>query len=99
MNKLILFFVIFLGINIIAVASYLPPPPQVEKTFTASFDSVFQNISRADATTGILYERVVPFANLVNYNSIFNTVDTSNFTHFIQSYSELYRAAFIKNNN
>ena len=73
---------------------------QTEKTYTEMFDSVFSVVSRTQATTGILYERVFPFANLVNYNSIFNpTVDTSNFTHFIQSYSELYRAAFIKNNN
>jgi len=58
------------------------------------FDSVFSVVSRTQATTGILYERVVPFANLINYNSTINPVDTSNFTHFIQSYSELYRAAF-----
>jgi len=48
--------VIFLAINITTVAT-LPPQQPVERTFTKSFDSVFQNISRADATTGILYER------------------------------------------
>ena len=68
---------------------------QTEKTYTEAFDSVFINISRADATTGILYERVVPFANLLNYNSrVSASIDTSNYSHFIQAYSELYRAAF-----
>ena len=94
MNRLILFFVMFLGINIIAVASYLPPPPQVEKTFTESFDSVFQNISRADATTGILYNRSIPFAQLYNFNSNVSSVDTSNSKHFMRAYRELYDAAF-----
>ena len=65
------------------------------QSYTEAFDSVFVNISKVQATTGILYERVVPFANLVNYNSnVRSAVDTSNFTNFIQSYSELYRAAF-----
>ena len=36
------------------------------QTYTESFDSVFINVSRTQATTGILYERVVPFANLEN---------------------------------
>ena len=33
------------------------------QTYTESFDSVFINVSYADATTGILYERSLPFAN------------------------------------
>lgn len=69
---------------------------QTEQTYTEKFDSIFVNISHAQATTGILYDRVVPFSNLTNYNSNTNSsVDTSNYSHFIQSYSELYRAAFI----
>ena len=50
---------------------------QTEQTYTEAFDNAFSNISRADATTGILYERVVPFANLLNYNSrVSASVDT-----------------------
>jgi hypothetical protein len=64
------------------------------QTYTESFDSVFQNINRADATTGILYERMVPFAQLNNFNSTVSPVDTSNSKHFIQAYFELYNAAF-----
>jgi hypothetical protein len=52
-------------------------------------------VNRTGITTGILYDRVVPFANLVNFNSNVNpAVDTGHFSHFIQAYSELYRAAF-----
>jgi len=43
---------------------------QTEHSYTEVFDSAFSNISRSNATTGILYERVVPFANQ-NKNAIF----------------------------
>ncbi len=39
------------------------------QSFTEMFDSIFRNISRSGATTGILYERVIPFAQLQNFNS------------------------------
>jgi len=45
---------------------------QTEQTYTEAFDSIFINVSRVQATTGILYERVVPFADLVNFNSNVN---------------------------
>ena len=37
---------------------------QTEQTYTEAFDSIFINVSRVPATTGILYERVVSFADL-----------------------------------
>ncbi|MDR2979763.1 MAG: T9SS type A sorting domain-containing protein [Bacteroidales bacterium] len=69
---------------------------QNESSFTESFDQVFQNISYSGATTGILYERVIPFARLKKFNSILSScIDTSDAHHFLQSHSELYRAAFL----
>jgi len=65
-----------------------------QDTFREAFDKVFANVSRKGATTGILYERVIPFAKLFNYNSNITSVDTSNSQHFIQAYYELYNAAF-----
>ena len=57
---------------------------QTKQTYTEAFDSIFVNVSRVQATTGILYERVVPFANLVNFNSNVNSlVDTSDY--FLQN--------------
>lgn len=45
---------------------------QTGPSFTRLFDSLFANISMADATTGLLYDRVVPFANLPAFNSFTN---------------------------
>ena len=84
--------VLFLGMVIILSSISAQTRQQ---TYTEAFDNAFRNISRTDATTGVLYDRVVPFANLVNFNSnVEVAVDTSSFRHFIQSYSELYRASF-----
>jgi hypothetical protein len=61
------------------------------QTFTQVFDSVFMHISRADATTGILYNRVLSFSGLPR----FTRSDTANATIFKQAFQELYEAAFI----
>jgi len=69
---------------------------QLNQTYTEMFDSVCAHIDRAEATTGILYDRVVPFADFPRFNSIlFSTVDTIHADIFLQCYSELYRAAFV----
>ena len=83
MRKIIIFIALVTSINITYAQSY-----------TEAFDSVFANISKTQATTGILYERVLPFAELQNFNSNVSTVDTSSSEHFIQGYFELYNAAF-----
>ena len=94
MKKLIL-AIAFTTLSVPALSQALAPALPIEKTYTEMFDSIFSVVNIVQATTGILYERVVPFANLINYNSNINSsVDTSNQTHFIQSYSELYRSAF-----
>jgi hypothetical protein len=63
------------------------------QTYTEMFDSLLIHISRTDASTGVLYDRVVPFANITDF-TVYPTLDTSQKQYFIQSYSELYRAAF-----
>ena len=68
---------------------------QVVKTFTYEFDSVMRNVNYENAATGIIYDRVVPFANLTNYNSNEREPDTANADVFVQAYSELYRAAYV----
>jgi hypothetical protein len=65
------------------------------QSFTELFDSTFVNVSRTQATTSILYERVLPFAGLYKFNSNQTLVDTSNSVHFVQSYSEFYNATFL----
>ena len=56
-----LFIVMLIIASTTHLMSYIPPPAE-PKTYTEIFDSVFSVVSRTQATTGILYERVVPFA-------------------------------------
>ena len=80
-------------IFLVIAISFLFAKTQAQ-TFTQIFDSVFTHVSRTDATTGILYERVLPFGNLTHYNSLAGNPDTSNYSHFLRAYNELYRATF-----
>jgi hypothetical protein len=63
----------------------------LKKDYTQSMDSLLTYVNKQPIATGILYDRVMPFASLSSllYN---NTVTNSNFQHFIQSWSQLYRA-------
>jgi len=68
------------------------------KTYTQTVDSLFQHLNRDYITTGVLYDRVFPFAALDVFNQpwegIESTPDTSSFKHYLQAYSELRRASF-----
>jgi len=83
-------------ISIVWIVSGVSIYAQDDFSYTEAFDSVFTNISRTDATTGILYERVIPFAQLHNFNS---NGDTSYMEHFVQAYFELYKARFQPSGN
>ena len=60
------------------------------KTYTEIFDSLFQNIDHRKTSTGIIYDRVFPFAGLDWFNK--EKPDTSSYNHFLQAYSEISRA-------
>lgn len=78
--------IIFVGIT-----TFFPIHAQ---TYTDAIDSIFFHIGKTDAKTGIIYERVLSFANLTHYNSLEDHPDTSNFSHFLRAYNELCRATF-----
>ena len=59
-------------------------------TYTKMADSLLSPVSKTQIATGILYDRVAPFAALHS----FKNTDTSSYWHFIQAYSELYTAAY-----
>lgn len=61
------------------------------RPYTEIFDTWFRNIRYDTLSTKILYDRVVPFADLENKNGYSN--DTLDKTDFIQAYSELHRAS------
>ena len=63
------------------------------KTVVESMDSLLTYINKTPVTSHILYDRVLAFAGLQDFNREERT-DTSNYTHFIQSWSELYRASY-----
>ena len=57
-----------------------------------SLDQQLNNISQTSVTSGIIYERVIPIANLYNFNKV-NTFNTANFPYFKQALSEMRRAS------
>ncbi|MVN21325.1 esterase/lipase family protein [Mucilaginibacter arboris] len=83
MKKLLLFLIVFASLTVKA---------QTPKNFTQTADSCLFNLDKSGVTTGILYDRVFPFAGLAIFNQ--NYADTSSFTHFKQGYNELYDAAY-----
>ena len=63
-------------------------------SFTHTADSLFQHLNKNGITTGILYDRVFPYATLHVFNTPY--FDTSNIYHFKQAYYELYNAKYDK---
>jgi hypothetical protein len=54
-------------------------------------DTLIKPLNKSTFTSNILYDRVVPIANLTNFNSATNNI--SNLNYFEQSLNELYRAS------
>ncbi|WP_310555338.1 T9SS type A sorting domain-containing protein [Flavobacterium sp.] len=65
----------------------------LKKDYTQSMDSLLLNINKQSITTGILHERIMNFANLDALKAN-GAITNSNYNHFLQSWSELYRAAY-----
>lgn len=61
--------------------------------YTANMDNILTNVDKSPITTGILYDRVMSFADLDLLKED-GLVTTSNYQHFMQSWSELYRASY-----
>ena len=62
-------------------------------SYHQNFDYFIKNIDKSEFSTNILYDRVVHWANLENFNP-YNPKDTSDYKHFIQAYYEIYLSAF-----
>jgi hypothetical protein len=65
----------------------------LDKNYTQSMDYLLTNVNKSPITTGILYDRMMSFSNLsmLKENGV---LTKSNYQHFIQSWSELYRSAY-----
>jgi len=67
MKKLSFLVLIFIALSVSNVQA---------QSFTDIFDTIFVNVSRADATTGILYDRVIPITTLRQFSG--NNPGTAN---------------------
>lgn len=69
--------------------------PTNEKTYTEYMDKVLATVNLVDKNNfqnKILYDRVVPLANLVEFNKT-SISNKSNYQHFMRSWEELYQAS------
>lgn len=65
----------------------------LDKDYTQRMDEILINVNKTPITTGILYDRIMSFSNL-NWLKQNGAVTNSNYQHFIQSWSELYRSSY-----
>lgn len=61
--------------------------------YTAEMDNILTHVDKSPVTTGILYDRVMSFADLDLLKED-GYITTSKYQHFMQSWSELYRASY-----
>ena len=66
----------------------------IPKDYTITMDSLLQFVNKQEAKTGILYDRVIANANLVEFNDDKNKKQ-SDYWHFVQAWGEIYRASFV----
>jgi len=69
-----------------AFAQTIPPGESI------SLDEQLSNINQSSVTSGIIYERVAPLANLYNFNKT-TAFNTANFDYFKQVLGEMNRAS------
>jgi hypothetical protein len=62
---------------------------QPVKTFQEEADYVLANLSMVPVTTGVLYDKTFPLANLEDYKGL-ATDPLTNSDHFLQAYTEMY---------
>ena len=77
---------------LLIIAFYLTPILLFAQSYKYVADSLFHHLDKSGVTTGILYDRVFPLANLHAFNKL--QPDTASNKHFRQAYSELYSAAY-----
>lgn len=65
----------------------------LDKDYTQRMDEILINVNKTPITTGILYDRIMSFSDL-DWLKENGAVTNSNYQHFIQSWSELYRSAY-----
>jgi len=67
-----------------------------DTSFTQTMDYILAPLDKNRIPTGILYERVMPWANIDLYNDAGQNPPPCNFDFFMQAYNELFIAAYNK---
>ena len=62
-------------------------------SYRQKFDGCIKNLDKSKFSTGVLYDRIYPFARLLNFTSD-TPKDSSSYEHFIQAYYEIYLASY-----
>ncbi len=62
------------------------------KDYTITMDSLFRFVKKDSMKTGLLYDRVIANANLLEFNNK-ESKQSSNYWHYIQSLSEVHRSS------
>ena len=62
------------------------------KNYTVAMDSLLRFVNKKDLKTGLLYDRVVANANLLEFNNKDNK-KSSSYWHYIQALSEIHRSS------
>jgi hypothetical protein len=79
------------AMSVVSVLAQQPCPPDTPYKETAY--NILKNLDKSQVPTGILYEKVLPLANLYEYTGNTDT-DTTHTDHFLQAYAELYLSKF-----
>ncbi len=67
------------------------------KDYTVSMDSLLKYVKKDQMKTGLLYDRVVANANLLEFNKT-EGKSSSNYWHYIQALSEVHRSSLDSKN-
>ncbi|GAB1462104.1 T9SS type A sorting domain-containing protein [Pedobacter sp.] len=78
--------------QLLVIGMFLMPFTIFAQNYRHIADSLFFNLNKTGAATGMLYDRVYPLAGLHEFNKV--QPDTSSSKHFKQSYFEMFNAAF-----
>ena len=67
-------------------------PSIAPKNYTVAMDSLLRFVNKGDLKTGLLYDRVVANANLLEFNNK-EAKKSSSYWHYIQALSEIHRSS------
>jgi hypothetical protein len=85
---------IFIVLSIFHFSSYSQAPNCIlPRPINEDITDILRPLDKSQIPSGILYEAVFPWADIVKYNGNTNT-DTTSTVHFVQAYNEIYNSAY-----